>query len=98
MSAKSTFPRAKAALDKKELMKSRSMKRIVLKKAIKEKLMSVIYPHGRAERSRNQLVGEKKAMQARIKDSYEIIATTLFMSLYYIDISAPKSSLLPKHR
>ena len=50
MSAKSTFTRAKAALNKKELVKGRSMKRIVLK-AIKEKLMRVIYPYERAERN-----------------------------------------------
>ncbi len=57
--------------------------------------------HEKAERSRNHLVGERKAMQARIEDSYEIIATSFFfffMSLYHIDISAPKSALLPKHR
>jgi len=50
MSAESTFTRAKAALNKKELVKGRSMKRIVLK-AIKEKLMRVIYPYERAERN-----------------------------------------------
>jgi hypothetical protein len=56
----------KAALNKKKLLKGRSMKRIVLR-AIKEKLMRVIYPHERAERNKNQLVGEKEgdASQSR---------------------------------
>jgi hypothetical protein len=49
MPAKSTLTRARAALNKKKLLKGRSMKRIVLK-AIKEKLMRVIYPHERESR------------------------------------------------
>ena len=60
MSAESTFTRAKAALDKKKLMKGRSMKRIALK-AIKEKLMRVIYPTRESrETETNWSAGERR--------------------------------------
>jgi hypothetical protein len=85
MSAKSTFTRAKAALNKKELVKGRSMKRIVLK-AIKEKLMRVIYPYERAERNTTNWSARERRCKPESKTvmkSSQLICPCRFITLTF---------------